>query len=968
MKRLTNVLLAATIIAFAASCQKEIEQVVVPEENGFTVLTAKTDNDLQTRTSLSGLNVVWTDADIITAFDSEGAPFSSTVTELQNDEGTIVKFTVPTASPEYAVYPEVTANMVDGAIPATIPIIQNGKSGSFDNGANVAIAKVTDPDNLYFKNVGGLLAVKIKETTHTIKSIKISAEGTNMTGDILSSIDAQGNVTTAFSTADGAVVADYVEITSSSSFEVGDIYYAVVAPGTYNNVTVVFTDDAGKTATYTKNTPLVVERNSNQLIGGFSPDSRWVDEQQEVGPSYSWSMVSGDLGTTGDPASSVTAGDPELTWSLSYTWDLEEPTKYFGSNERGVQIGKGGDACTSLVLTTSGYTKSIESIRLNFSHASSGGSSASVKVGNVDLTCEGEASVAGTTSAQNYLFTAEELVSGNVVITLSNSASKAMYLKSIEINPDTRTEQVLSFPQASYSAELSEGTFSSPVLTGAITSVTYSSADEEVATVSNTGLVTLKKVGSTTITAIAVATEQYQEGSASYELTITEGPTSIAAVVSTDINSDVYTAGIVAQINTKGFIITDGDDNILVYQNAAPSVSVGQYVKVVGTRTAYNNIPQIGGSLTITQGDTGQTVTRTELTTISSSNATGFTSCEYVKLSGTLSISGNYINISIDGSATQGSIYNTNTSAEFNGVSISSMAGERVIVTGYVTGSTNSYLNIAPVDIVIDENYTTLEVSPSSLNWSAGEFGSDHAKTITISLNGNASGYTVTGSSSDWTVSDNESGTITVYPNEENTSTSDAKTLTLTITHSDNNGLSEDIICSQACSGEKINQILFHETFGDNSGSARNWNDSYSVKSGVQAVYSGISSYTVSNAKQGKNTTGAILSGLNQSASGTDAYIIIGPLNVAKAENMVLTYQWKAASIKGTYSTQLFYATSSSGTYTEVSGTGDGATTFVERSYSLPSTAQVATLYLKIVWNTSNTQAIIDEVNLQGDY
>ena len=160
--------------------------------------------------------------------------------------------------------------------------------------------------------------------------------------------------------------------------------------------------------------------------------------------------------------------------------------------------------------------------------------------------------------------------------------------------------------------------------------------------------------------------------------------------------------------------------------------------------------------------------------------------------------------------------------------------------------------------------------------------------------------------------------------------------------------------------------VLFHETFGDNSGSARDWDNSYSVKSGVSAVYSGISSYTVSNAKQGKNTTGSTKSGLNQSSQGTDAYIIIGPLNVESYESLSLTYQWKAASIKGTYSTSLYYATSSGGSYTEVSGIGKGATTFVKRSYSLPAEAQVSTLYLKIVWNTSNTQAIIDEVDLQG--
>ncbi len=160
--------------------------------------------------------------------------------------------------------------------------------------------------------------------------------------------------------------------------------------------------------------------------------------------------------------------------------------------------------------------------------------------------------------------------------------------------------------------------------------------------------------------------------------------------------------------------------------------------------------------------------------------------------------------------------------------------------------------------------------------------------------------------------------------------------------------------------------VLFHETFGNNTGSQRDWNDDYSVKSGVSSVYSGITGYTISNVKQGKNTTGSTASGLNQVTAGTDAYIIIGPLNVADYNTLTLTYQWKAGSIGASYSTSLYYATSSTGTYTEVSGTGDGATSFVERSYSLPAAAQVSTLYLKIVWNTSNTQAIIDEVELTG--
>lgn len=164
------------------------------------------------------------------------------------------------------------------------------------------------------------------------------------------------------------------------------------------------------------------------------------------------------------------------------------------------------------------------------------------------------------------------------------------------------------------------------------------------------------------------------------------------------------------------------------------------------------------------------------------------------------------------------------------------------------------------------------------------------------------------------------------------------------------------------------NQVLFHESFGNNSSSARVWDDSYSVKTGIDAVFSGISAYSVENVKQGKNTTGKIQSGLNQSQQNVDASIIIGPLNTADCSNMELSYYWKAGSIKGSYSTTAYYSTSSDGEYTLIGEGSNGATSFVLQKFNMPEEAQVSTLYLKIVWNTSNTQAIIDEVDLSGIY
>ena len=170
--------------------------------------------------------------------------------------------------------------------------------------------------------------------------------------------------------------------------------------------------------------------------------------------------------------------------------------------------------------------------------------------------------------------------------------------------------------------------------------------------------------------------------------------------------------------------------------------------------------------------------------------------------------------------------------------------------------------------------------------------------------------------------------------------------------------------------------VLFHETFGDNSNSARTWKDGYSVKSGTPDVYSGLYSYTLTNAKQSKNTTGYGTgskpgSGLNGTTE-KDATIEIGPLDVSQYDQLKLKYQWKAASINATYYTSAAYRVGTTGDYTTIKTYGNksgadelkGATTYVEVDYNIPGSACVSNLYLKITYQTSNTNALIDEIDL----
>ena len=209
----------------------------------------------------------------------------------------------------------------------------------------------------------------------------------------------------------------------------------------------------------------------------------------------------------------------------------------------------------------------------------------------------------------------------------------------------------------------------------------------------------------TTVKAIAIKDNVSSEiATATY--TISTGLMTIAEVIAASANTSVYTQGVVAQVNQKGFIITDGSNNISVYQNATPSVVVGQSVSVRGIRGSYNNVSQIDGGddLVITSGDTGQEVIRTSLTTITSSNATEHTTNDYISLSGKLTTSNNYYNVSISGSSTKGSLYQIDPNSSFTGGTLTSLINKNVIVTGYITGSTSSYLYIAVVDIQEDES------------------------------------------------------------------------------------------------------------------------------------------------------------------------------------------------------------------------------------------------------------------------
>ena len=281
--------------------------------------------------------------------------------------------------------------------------------------------------------------------------------------------------------------------------------------------------------------------------------------------------------------------------------------------------------------------------------------------------------------------------------------------------------------------------------------------------------------------------------------------------------------------------------------------------------------------------------------------------------------------------------------------------------TGNTAGQT---LRFYSNSITEDPTAPKLSVTPTSKTWASVE--TDAAVfNVTTNTEGEKD-WSVSPTTLDWAKIDIDktAGTITVTPNGAAETVHEAK---LTVSHSAGT-LSKTITLTQKAASTGGGEIvtLFTEGFGENTDSAREWKDTYKQQGGNSSVYSG-STYTITNAKQSKNTVGKTNSGLAQSTKNTDAIFEIKGLNVAAYSDLSVSYYWKAGSTKETYSTSLYYSKDEGKTYTEVTKTqGTGATTFVEVTYTLPADAVLSNLCLKVVFNTSNTQAVIDEFVLKG--
>ena len=156
-----------------------------------------------------------------------------------------------------------------------------------------------------------------------------------------------------------------------------------------------------------------------------------TDPNKEIEKGEEWKYVfTGKVFDTNVPSAMLEG----RTWTM-----VTDNDKYLNyDNSRGHQFGSGNQPMKLLTLSSDfGEAYGVETVIVNASMASSADATLSVSVGGVSLKCNDNTEIALlTTSASNYEFKASTLLTGEIKITLSQTTSKALYVKSISVNSE----------------------------------------------------------------------------------------------------------------------------------------------------------------------------------------------------------------------------------------------------------------------------------------------------------------------------------------------------------------------------------------------------------------------------------------------------------------------------------------------------------------------------------------------------
>ena len=213
-------------------------------------------------------------------------------------------------------------------------------------------------------------------------------------------------------------------------------------------------------------------------------------------------------------------------------------------------------------------------------------------------------------------------------------------------------------------------------------------ADENVKTAERTANISIS--GPTARKSIAITQKGVEAtGSTVSEIIAMEDDSMVKTLPST----------VVVALTTKGAILSDGTKAIYAYGDAAAALKVGDGVSLGAKKTTYNGVPELTDLTDVFVDSEGNEVSYPEAKDITAGVVEYAASeAEYVKLTGTLAVSGNYYNLILDGTEDkQGSIVNP-----VDALNAASFDGKKITITGFFNGISGKgkYVNIVTTKIV----------------------------------------------------------------------------------------------------------------------------------------------------------------------------------------------------------------------------------------------------------------------------
>lgn len=550
------------IATLVAGCAKDVQEVNI-SETGKQVITIQAIVNPETKTSVAIADgkgtYSWTENETI-AVIGEGAeiPIEFTVTDVENGlfTGTVAEGQelVGAVSPASAL-----TNVTDGAYTLSL-----SGTYAFEDGTNAVMVAGTptasgENEKFVFKHAAALMKVTYANVPVGVQALRYTTDK-SITGDFI--FDTYTGVELTQADATGEKVA-YVSLSEPVSKAGGTLeFYVPVPTGTYGSFEIALLNQAGAEVSgsvKSMNKEFVVERADIIRIPTVTlPESQ---DKYYVKVSNNDDLMNGTY---------LIVWEDE-TMALAFDGGLE--TLDAVSNNIDVEITDGKilsteetDAAAFTISVDDGSVLSASGSYIGVNSFTNGlvASETSDFINDISIDAEGNAVIAIAFDSGNMILCYNSASNQERFRYYKNASQKPVALYLLEgsgtaIKPTAE----LSFPEEEYEVTLGED-FTAPVLTTNPEGldVTYTSSNEAVATVDETGSVTLVSAGSTTITASFAGNESYRKASVSYALKVNsnvnngdgtlENPFNIAGVYEYINNSgseDVYVKGIISRID-----------------------------------------------------------------------------------------------------------------------------------------------------------------------------------------------------------------------------------------------------------------------------------------------------------------------------------------------------------------------------------------------------------------------------------